>query len=154
MLSFKKGDKVDPAKYFSLNSALNAYKAQILDSNSLNIFNNQPTTVSSQKSINLLQQQQPLSQPQMPQIQILKQIDPQSDLFDQKNRQEIANILKMLESDPSTKFSHNKQPKYHHHHHHHCIHQGQQQQQQQLTNTKSNYTFCGSFAYKVTFFYT
>ncbi len=90
----------------------------------------------------------------MPQIQILKQIDPQSDLFDQKNRQEIANILKMLESDPSTKFSHNKQPKYHHHHHHHCIHQGQQQQQQQLTNTKSNYTFCGSFAYKVTFFYT
>jgi len=49
--------------------------------------------VSSQKSINLLQRYQPLSQPQMPQIQILKQIDPQSDLFDQKNRQEITNIL-------------------------------------------------------------
>ena len=44
---------------------------------------------------------QQTSQPQSNQYQqqILKQIDPQNDLFDQKNRQEIANMLRLVEND-------------------------------------------------------
>ena len=75
------------------------------------------------KNLVLNQNQQILSS-QIPPMQILKQIDPQSDLFDQKNRQDIANIFRMVESDYQTKFTNtttNKSSK-----HHHCVHNQQQ----------------------------
>jgi hypothetical protein len=151
------GEKVDPTKYFTFNSALNAYKAQILDSNILNNNNNHTNTTNNNNNNNnnlninnnnnnnnnnthtkssnlLLNQNQQILSSQIPPMQILKQIDPQSDLFDQKNRQDIANIFRMVESDYQTKFTNtttNKPSK-----HHHCVHNNQQQ-----ANTKSNCTF-------------
>jgi tetratricopeptide (TPR) repeat protein len=147
------GEKVDPTKYFTFNSALNAYKAQILDSNILNNNNNNHTNTTNNNNNNnlninnnnnnnnthtkssnlLLNQNQQILSSQIPPMQILKQIDPQSDLFDQKNRQDIANIFRMVESDYQTKFTNtttNKPSK-----HHHCVHN------QQQANTKSNCTF-------------
>lgn len=137
------GEKAEPSKYFTFTSALNAYKAQILDSNSLNLIansqNQQSTNTNEKPQPNVLQQQ---TQTQAPQI--LKQIDPQSDLFDQKNRQEIANILRMVESDHKLKHQNKQQQQQlvqqqlQQQHHMNCPINQQQQQQTKSTYKENN----------------
>lgn len=81
-------------------------------------------------------------------------MDQQNDMQDNKNKQEIAQILRMVETDQQNKLKHSK-----HHHHPNCLYHGQHQQQNINTNSitanvnntnqnvKQNIT--NMFAYKV-----
>lgn len=105
------GEKIEPSKYFSFNGALNSYKTQILDVNNLN-------QVQSQSQYGQQPQQQlqysPPPQPVQPAAvqqpkqnyppNVLKQIDQQCENFlDQKSRQDIAEILRLVEADHENK---------------------------------------------------
>jgi hypothetical protein len=106
------GEKIDPNKYFTVNSALNAYKAQIFDTN---LFINQQQHQHQQQlnqQIQQHQQQQYQSnnhQQQPLQSNVLKQIDQQNDMLDSKNKQDIAHILRMVEADQQNKLNTIKQ---------------------------------------------
>ncbi len=107
------GEKIDPNKYFTFNSALNAYKTHILDPNPLQQHAHQQQQAAQERPLsssarsqhhNQPQQQDSLTNPyqkqqQNIQNQILKQIDPQNDFLDQKHRLEIANMLRIVEND-------------------------------------------------------
>jgi hypothetical protein len=118
------GEKIDPNKYFTVNSALNAYKAQIFDTN---LFLNQQQHQHQQQLNQQIQQhQQQLTQQQQqqqyqsnnhqqqqpppPQSNVLKQIDQQNEMMlDSKNKQDIAHILRMVEADQQNKLNTIKQ---------------------------------------------
>lgn len=96
------GEKIDPSKYFTFNSALNAYKSHILETNSqiqttLNNVTNQ-LNVNNNNNNNVQQNQ---SQNQF--TNVLKQ---QNDLqyLDQKCKHDISTILRLVEQDQQTKF--------------------------------------------------
>lgn len=93
------GEKIDPAKYFTFNSALNAYKSHILESNSQiqTTLNN----VTNQLNVNNNNVQQNQSHNQF--ANVLKQ---QNDLqyLDQKCKHDISTILRLVEQDQQTKY--------------------------------------------------
>ena len=134
------GEKIDPNKYFTFNSALSAYKNQILDTNALNLLTNQLVSpdpkMNFDRSPNVKDTSQishHQKQQQNIQNQILKQIDPQNDFLDQKNRLEIANMLKLVESDQQanlSKLTYKKDKiQQQAHHHSNCVHHKQNQEQ-------------------------
>ena len=123
------GEKIEPAKYFTINSALNAYKNQILDQENIN------------PAFNLINQQQQQQQQQQNQLNILKQIDQHNDLLDQKSKQDIAQILRLVETDQQNKL--NKHKHHHHHHHPNCLSEqqiGNSNQTAQSSTTSNNVT--------------
>lgn len=93
------------------------------------------TNIDKSPSIKDISQSHHQKQQQNIQNQILKQIDPQNDFLDQKNRLEIANMLKLVESDQQTnmsKMSYKKDKVQHQAHHVHlsnCVHNKQSQEQ-------------------------
>jgi tetratricopeptide (TPR) repeat protein len=116
------GEKIDSGKYFTYNSALNAYKNQILDAHTLQIYQQQhenqlqqqelqmKTQKLQQQQQQLLQQQQQFQQQQQQtqtNFNVLKQIDQENDmlLMDHKCKQDIAHILRLVESDHLTKLN-------------------------------------------------
>lgn len=109
------GEKIDPNKYFTINSALNAYKAQIYDKNlSLSQQQYQHQQQLNQQTQNNTQQtnQHQLinNQQQQSQSNVLKQIDQQNEMMlDSKNKQDIAHILRMVEADQQNKLNSFKQ---------------------------------------------
>lgn len=139
------GEKIDPNKYFTLNSALSTYKTQIVDANMLSFMSNQQEvknnsekcSQSSKEPKDLHSHHQ--KQQQNIQNQILKQIDLQNDFLDQKNRQEIANMLRIVENDQQTlnmsKLSYKQKGNSQHVHHSNCVHHSKQNQEQ-LSSTK------------------
>ncbi len=157
------GEKIDPNKYFSFNSALNAYKTQIIDTNPHQQTAQQsqsPQDRPQQSSRPIPAQDSPTNpyqkQQQNIQNQILKQIDPQNDFLDQKHRQEIANMLRIVENDQQGQkdalssgkvkskqsLTGNEQTRYQHN----CVHHSKHNQEQisvkvnyfSYCNTKSN----------------
>ena len=118
------GEKIEPTKYFTFPSAVNAFKSQ------LGVTTEFITQPQSEKSNHQQHQPQPQSQ------QILKQIDPQNDLLDQKNKQEIASILRLLEGDQQNKISQSR------HFHHHAP---------QCPNIQAKQTFTNIFSFKVNY---
>lgn len=93
------GEKIEPSKYFTFNSALNAYKSQVLDTNAFIAPQQTPTVIP-------MQQQEKTQQTN----NVLKQIDQQNDFLDHKCKQDIAQILRLVETD-----QHNKLKTQQHH---------------------------------------
>jgi hypothetical protein len=132
------GERVDPSKYFTLSSAINAYKSQIIEP----AINSNQNSVTIALQSQLLQQQEnknvifnanqsnvkSLDQQQQQQQQQSSMQPPVSDSFEQKGKQEIVNLLKEVEADQLNKINNNLgqksqpisssgqiQPHYHHH---------------------------------------
>ena len=96
------------------------------------------------------QYQQQQHQQHQYQLSRLKQLDQQNDMLDQKNKQEIAQILRMVETDQQNKL---KQSKFHHHPNclYHLQHQQQNTQANMIINTSQNQkqNLTNMFAFKV-----
>ena len=98
-----------------------------MDSPNLLIYLNHQQQLLQQQQQILQQQQLQYQQQQQQQQQQhqnrLKQMDQQNDVLDQKNKQDIAQILRMVETDQQNKL---KQSKFHHHPN--CLYHLQHQQ--------------------------
>jgi hypothetical protein len=130
------GERVDPSKYFTLNSAISAYKSQIIEP----IINSNPNSLSIALQSHILQQENQnvsynTNQSNVKNLEQQQQSSLQpsaSDSFEQKGKQEIANILKEVETDQINKLntlgqksqqinSSEALPQPHYHHHASCV---------------------------------
>ena len=154
------GEKIDPTKYFTYNSALNAYKSQILDTNSVLLNQHQQQLQQQQQQQQqqqhiFLQQQQNQQMLQQQQLNVMKQQhhDMDNDMMDHKCKQDIVQILRLVEADQITKLANPSKQKvvtvcpaqiasHHHHHHHHHVKSSKENQNDDQVQSQMQVPCC------------